>query len=78
MQQAENPERTFRSLSGGTRRRKTGQCLTEARAQSPEAAQLAEKLGHMYDDSWTALENLWIELETAERDDQVVTEGAKT
>jgi len=52
--------------------------LLEARAQSPEAAQLAEKLGHMYDDSWTALENLWIELETAERDDQVVTEGAKT
>jgi hypothetical protein len=50
----------------------------EARAQSPEAAQLAEKLDQVYEDSWTALENLWIELETAEHDDQVVTEGVKT
>jgi HPt (histidine-containing phosphotransfer) domain-containing protein len=52
--------------------------LLEARAQSPEAAQLAEKLDQVYEDSWTALENLWIELETAEHDDQVVTEGVKT
>ena len=57
-------------------RRLADRCgVLEARARTPEAAAVAEGLDRLFDESREALVTLWAGLETAEREDQVVTAG---
>ncbi len=50
----------------------------EARARTPEAAVLADELDDLFEVSREALVTLWAGLDSAEREDQVVTVGVNT
>ena len=57
-------------------RRLADRCgVLEARARTPEASAVAEGLDRLFNESREALVTLWAGLETAEREDQVVTAG---
>ena len=57
-------------------RRLADRCgVLEARARMPEAAAVADGLDRLFEESREALVTLWAGLDSAERDDQVVTVG---
>ena len=60
-------------------RRLADRCgVLEARAGTPEAAALAERLDRLFEESRSALVTLWASLDSAEGSPQVVTAGVNT